>query len=293
MALSGNELIKRYETLGGKITPVALKPCIRLNKLCANNTIERLREKGLRVEQVDFLEDAYHVLHAPFTLGSTTEHLLGHYYIQSAAAQIPARILDAKPGEKILDMCAAPGGKTTQLAAMMQNKGELFAFELKQERMRSLVTNLERCGVANCAAFLGDASRSRKFAPFDRILLDAPCSGNYVTDKNWFTRRTLDGIKRSAQIQRKLLRVASDVLKPNGTLIYSTCSLDPLENELNIQWAIDNLPLSLAEISIEVGDLGLTHIFDQELSTHISRTRRFWPHKTKTEGFFIAKLVRA
>lgn len=291
MANAGNEFSKRYEALGGKLIPLTLTPCIRINTL-KHNSIERLQDKGIALKAVPFLENAYYA-RSPFSIGATTEHLLGYYYIQSAAAQLPAVVLGAKPGEKILDMCAAPGGKTTQLAALMQNNGELLAFELKQERMKSLITNLERCGVTNCAAFIGDASRSKRFAPFDRVLLDAPCSGNYVTDPNWFKRRTLEGIRRSAQIQRKLLRTASSVLKSGGTLVYSTCSLDPLENELNIQWALDNLPLELDQTGITIGDPGLTHIFGEDLNPQIARCRRFWPHKTRTEGFFIAKLVKA
>lgn len=282
MALSGREFFRRrYEELGGKIVDLKLPVCIRINTLRKDDVLFCLKKRDIKLEKVSFLPNAYYVK-SKFSVSALTEHLLGYYYIQSAAAQLPALVLDPKPNEDILDMCAAPGGKCTQLAALMKNKGRLFAFELKRERLLSLVTNLERCGVNNCVAFCGDASRSQKLnIKFDKILLDAPCSGNFVSDRDWFKRRNLDGIKRSAAIQRRLLRIAANVLKPGGTLVYSTCSLDPLENEDNVQWAIDNLPLKLVDTGLNIGDPAL------------EKCRRFWPHKTKTEGFFIAKYARS
>jgi len=282
MAQSGKEFFeKRYAEIGGKLTEVKLSPCIRVNTLKKSDIINRLKELGVKLEKVDFLKEAYYVKSAPFSVGAITEHLLGYYYIQSAAAQLPAIVLDPKPKETVLDMCSAPGGKLTQMAALMQNKGRLFAYELKRERTISLITNLERCGVKNCVAFASDASGVRKLKlKFDKIILDAPCSGNYATDPKWFSHRTLDGIKRSAAIQKRLLRIAVEVLKPGGTLVYSTCSLDPLENEDNVQWALDNLPVELEDTGLKIGDAAL------------GKCRRFWPHKTNTEGFFIAKFKR-
>ncbi|MBW3019634.1 RsmB/NOP family class I SAM-dependent RNA methyltransferase [Candidatus Woesearchaeota archaeon] len=279
MAQSGKEFFeKRYQAIGGKIVDVKLDPCIRINTLKESNVAARLKELGVELSPVKFLKNAYYVKKSPFSVGAITEHLLGYYYIQSAAAQLPAVILDPKPKEDVLDMCSAPGGKLTQMAALMGNKGRLFAYELKKERIVSLITNLERCGVKNCVAFASDASGVRKLKlKFDKILLDAPCSGNYVSDPKWFTHRTLDGIKRSAAIQKRLLRIAVEVLKPGGTLVYSTCSLDPLENEDNINWALDNLPVDVEDTGLKIGD-------------DANKCRRFWPHKTNTEGFFIAKL---
>lgn len=282
MVQSGKEFFeKRYGELGGQLTEVKLNPCIRINTLKKSDVVNRLKELGVKLEQVGFLENSFYVKSSPFSLGAITEHLLGYYYVQSAVAQLPALVLAPKPKEDVLDMCSAPGGKLTQMAALMQNKGRLFAYEIKQERTLALITNMERCGVKNCVAFTSDASGARKLKiQFDKILLDAPCAGNYVVDSRWFKNRTIDGIKRSAAIQKRLLRIAVEVLKPGGILVYSTCSLDPLENEDNVQWALDNLPVELEDTGLEIGDPAL------------EKCRRFWPHKTKTEGFFIAKFVR-
>lgn len=293
MALSGRKFFEdRYASLGGRLVDVDLPVCIRLNSLRPSDVVQRLEGLGFVLERVPFLENSFNVVSAPFSVGAITEHLLGYYYVQSAAAQLPALVLDPSVPDAVLDMCAAPGGKLTQLAALMKNKGSIVAFELNPRRVVSLKNNLERCGVRNCVAFSGDASRARKFDRFDKVLLDAPCSGNYVTDPAWFSNRDLEGIKRSAKIQQRLLRVASEVLRPGGVLVYSTCSLDPLEDELNVQWAIDNLPLRLVDCGLDVGDPGLTEVFDRSLSPDIAMCRRFWPHKTRTEGFFLAKLVR-
>ena len=157
----------------------------------------------------------------------------------------------------------------------------------------SLMMNLERCGVKNTTVFSGDVESAKRLSiQFDKVLLDAPCAGNYLTEPGWFEKRNLDGIQRSSAIQKRLLKNAIEVLKPGGTLVYSTCSLEPEENELNMQWAIDNLPVKLEKVNLPIGDDGLTGVFGQKLSPDIALCKRFWPHKTKTEGFFIAKMVR-
>lgn len=292
MEQSGKEFFKeRYESLGGSIEYSKVNTAIRFNTLKSISGLEeRLKNRGISLKKIAWLEYGFEVIRSKTSIGAIPEHLLGYFFVQSSVSQLPAQVLSPKKGDVVFDMCASPGAKCTQLAALMENKGSLLACEINKDRVLSLSTNLERCNVQNCVAFNSDASKARKFnISFDKVLLDAPCSGNFVNDDSWFTRRSLQGIKRSSQIQRRLLRIASEVLKPRGTLVYSTCSLDPLENELNAQWAIDNLPLSLVETNINVGDPGI--VLDG-CSDEISKCRRFWPHKHKTEGFFIAKFVK-
>ncbi len=296
MANAGKEFFQhRYEQLGGEIAEIQTLPTLRVNtlKTSAKELIARLEKLGVKLERIPFTKNGYTIVQSKFSLGAITEHLLGYYYLQDAAAQLPVEVLDPKPTDIVLDACAAPGGKTTQLAAHTRNQGTIVAYELKPHRIPSLLMNLERCGITNTTVFEGNAlMASRLGIQFDKILLDAPCAGNYLTETGWFEKRTLDGIQTSSEIQKRLLAGTVNLLKTGGTLVYSTCSLEPEENELNIQWALDNLPVKLEKVSLEIGDPGLTEVFGKKLNPDIAMCKRFWPHKTKTEGFFIAKMVR-
>ncbi|MBI4140270.1 RsmB/NOP family class I SAM-dependent RNA methyltransferase, partial [Candidatus Woesearchaeota archaeon] len=279
--------LNRYQQLGGTIKEIELRKSIRVNtlKISHEQFQQRMKSIGVKLTKISFVPDGYYA-EAPFSLGAITEYLLGYYYLQEAAAQLPAQILAPKETDIVLDMCAAPGGKTTQLSQLMNNKGTIVAVEYKEHRIISLCTNLERMGTENVIVLKTNATNlPQSKLRYNKILLDAPCSGNYVTDKNWFSKRTLDGIKKSQQIQQQLLRTAINLLKENGTLVYSTCSLEPEENELNIQWLIDNFNVKLERINTEIGDSGITNVFGQKLHNDIKLCKRFWPHKTNTEGF--------
>ena len=284
--------LNRYRQLGGTIKEIALKKSIRVNplKISHEQFQQRMQAIGVKLTKINFLSDGYYA-EAPFSLGAITEYLLGYYYLQEAAAQLPASILQPLPTDTVLDMCAAPGGKTTQLSQLMNNKGTIVAAEYKEHRLTPLCSNLERMGTENAIVLKTNATNlSQSKLRYDKILLDAPCSGNYVTDEVWFQKRTIDGIKKSQQIQQQLLRTAINLLKEKGTLVYSTCSLEPEENELNIQWLLDNFDVKLERINVDIGDQGLTNVFGQKLDKSITLCKRFWPHKTNTEGFFIARI---
>lgn len=283
---------QRYEQLGGTIKEIELRKSIRVNtfKISHQEFQKRMQSIGVKLTKIPFIREGYYA-EAPFSLGAIAEYLLGYYYLQEAAAQLPAEILAPQQTDTVLDMCAAPGGKTTQLSQLMNNKGTIVATEYKEHRMTSLYGNLERMGTENVIVLKTNAvNLLRSKLRYDKILLDAPCSGNYVTDKTWFAKRTIDGIKKSQQIQQQLLKTAINLLKTNGILVYSTCSLEPEENELNIQWLLDNFRLKLEKINSVIGDAGLTIVFGQKLRKDISLCKRFWPHKTSTGGFFIAKV---
>ncbi|MCJ7732617.1 SAM-dependent tRNA/rRNA cytosine-C5 methylase, partial [Candidatus Bathyarchaeota archaeon] len=126
---------------------------------------------------------------------------------------------------------------------------------------------------------------------FTKILLDAPCSGNYVTDLGWFNKRSLSDIESNAELQRRLISKALNLLETNGVLLYSTCSLEPEENELNIQWMLDSHDVEFEKLD-GVGSPALTEISDKSLDGRVSHCRRFWPDETGTQGFFVAKAVK-
>ncbi|MEM3154063.1 MAG: RsmB/NOP family class I SAM-dependent RNA methyltransferase [Candidatus Woesearchaeota archaeon] len=295
MASAGKEFfLRRYKQIGGDIEYVKIKPTLRVNilKITSKDLIARLEKLGVKLERITYTKNGYSA-ESKFSLGATTEYLLGYYYLQEAAAQLPVEVLDPKPTDVVLDACASPGGKTTQLAAHMKNQGTIIAYELKPHRIPSLLTNLERCGVKNTTVFKGNAAMaSRLGMQFDKILLDAPCAGNYMTEAGWFEKRTLEGIQTSSNIQKRLLHDCVNMLKTDGQLVYSTCSLEPEENEMNVDWALKNLPVRLEKASLPIGEPGLTQVFGKKLHPDIALCKRFWPHKTGTEGFFIAKLVK-
>jgi len=289
---SDHVLVKRYEQLLGEAFSIPKKrDCLRINTLKAPaDLIPRLEKQGVKLTRVPFLPDAYWY-ESDRSLGATTEYLLGYYYLQEAASQLPALVLNPPKGAIVLDMAASPGSKTTQLAALLKNSGVIVATELKSTRMEALAENLERCGVTNSILYRKDARFVTDLhKQFTHVLLDAPCSGNPVIEPEFFARKTLATIKEMQGIQRELLKAAVAVLAPGGTLVYSTCSLEPEENELQVAWALEQFPeLQLEPVLLEVGQPGYTNIFGNELPETLRKTVRLWPQKTGTQAFFVAK----
>jgi len=284
--------VRRYEDLGWKYDDVELKPSIRINTMNIDEAeaVERLRSLGIHLERVPFLKAGYWVVKSRFSVGATEEYLLGLYSIQEAAAQIPASLFTGLPGKVVLDACAAPGGKTVQLADLMRNTGVIVALDVDRRRLAALSNHLERCCVMNTVVYDLDARKaSRLNFKFDRILLDVPCSGNFVTDEAWFSRRTIKDVERNAQVQRQILSEASKVLADDGEIVYSTCSLEPEEDELNIDWAVKTLDLVVQDVDC-CGNKGLTNVFGRRLDSSVERCRRIWPKLT--QGFFVCKLKK-
>ena len=290
-----NIFIERYKQLGEEFNPeeIKLKHALRVNTLKMKDA-ELIKRLNARLTKIPFLKHGYYY-ESSYAVGAMPEYLQGFYYLQEAASQLPAEVLEPKPGELVLDMCAAPGSKTTQLAMMMNNTGKLIALELNNPRLPSLQNNLERCGVTNTLVYKKDARYADDLKLlFDKILLDAPCSGNFANDETWFDERNVDDLKQISKTQRQLLESALNVLKPNGVLVYSTCSLEPEENELVIDWLLENHKnVSLEKINLDIGNPGLTNVFGQELNKEISKCRRLWPHRTGTQGFFLSKIRKA
>jgi NOL1/NOP2/sun family putative RNA methylase len=288
-----NFFLDRYKQLGETVKSVPVRQSFRVNTLNIdeNALVSRLKKLGVSISKIDFTKYGYYIDQSRFSLGAITEYLLGYYYLQGAASQIPVEILNPKQNELILDCCASPGGKTSQISQFMNNKGTVIALEKQKHRLPALKNNLERMGCQNTIVFHMDALKSDKLnLKFDKILLDAPCSGNFITEPKWFEKhRNINTIKNRAELQRDLLKTSLSVLKKDGILIYSTCSLEPEENELNMQWMLDNFKVKIEKVNT-IGDPGLTNVFGQKLDKQIENCKRFWPHKTHTEGFFVAKV---
>ena len=287
-----NFFVDRYEQLGWKFNEVEPRQAIRLNvtNAKAENLEERLQASGVQLEKIPFLKTGYWVRSSKVSVGATAEYLLGLYSIQETAAQIPATLFNSLKDKVVLDACAAPGGKTVQLADLMENTGAIIALDVKKRRLTALSNHLERCQVSNAIVYHLDARQtSRLNLKFDRILLDVPCSGNFVGDQDWFKRRTIADVERNAKLQREILTETVACLREDGEIVYSTCSLEPEENEVNMDWAIKHLNLQIEEVDC-YGQKGLTEVFGSRLAVSVQRCRRIWP--IETQGFFVCKLKK-
>jgi NOL1/NOP2/sun family putative RNA methylase len=285
--------VNRYRVLGWEFRDVTPRQAIRVNSMNVKgfDLLERLNSLGVKLEEIPFARGGYWVVNSKFSVGATVEYLLGYYSIQEAAAQIPATLFADLKGKTVLDACAAPGGKTVQLADLMGNTGVIVALDINRQRLKALQNHLERCHVKNAVVYRLDARKASKLSlKFDRILLDVPCSGNFATDKFWFERRTLADVKRNAKLQREILAEAAKILMEDGEIVYATCSLEPEENELNIDWVVKNLGLETVEIEC-YGEEAPTEVFGKRLDDSVRNCRRIWPSE-KTQGFFVCKLKK-
>jgi NOL1/NOP2/sun family putative RNA methylase len=292
--MSGREFfVDRYRKLGWEYREVSARQAIRIsivNSKSPSDIVKRVQDLGLVLSKIPFLQHGYWVEKTRFSVGATTEYLSGLYSIQEAAAQLPVMLFIEPMGKTVLDACAAPGGKTTQLADLMNNRGMIVALDVEKRRLVALSNQLERCRAKNVVVFEKDAREISQFKTrYDRILLDLPCSGNFITDKEWFGRRTLKDVERNAALQKEILAATERTLKDDGEIVYSTCSLEPEENELNIDWAIKNLNLTVEQVDC-YGSKGLTDVFGICLDSSIERCRRIWPGET--QGFFLCKLKK-
>lgn len=228
--------------------------------------------------------------------GKSLAHCMGDIYIQDLASMLPARVLDAAPGDRVLDLCAAPGSKTTQLAELMQNRGIIVANDSSNRRIRSLVFNLRRLGASNVCVMkgYGELFGNQYFETFDAVLLDAPCSALGTLHKSpevlewWEPRRS----ERLAVQQRSLIQSGLKALKPGGVLVYSTCTVAPQENEDVLEFALDRFPIEIEEIHLPRMRVhpGLTAFGNTRYSPALERAVRIYPHENPCEGFFIARL---
>ncbi|BCG58728.1 RsmB/NOP family class I SAM-dependent RNA methyltransferase [Paenibacillus sp. URB8-2] len=211
----------------------------------------------------------------------------GLYYIQEPSAMAPVELLGVLPGDRVLDLCAAPGGKSTQIAAKLQGRGMLVSNDLHSERTKALAKNLELCGARNAVVLNESPERIAAAFPgfFDRILIDAPCSGEGMFRKDEDMVRQWDESTpaKYAGMQREILQAAARALKPGGTLVYSTCTFSPEENEGGITEFLAGHP------QFSVVPVGGTGSFAPGFQP-LPDTARLWPHKVKGEGHFIAVL---
>lgn len=265
---------------------------IRVNtlRINANALTKRLTDKGFTLRGTD-IPDCLEVTAEPYSIGASAEYLLGYFYVQDKSSVIPPLALSPKPGDVVIDMAASPGGKTTQMAQMMDNRGLLLAIEVEVARLAGLRANLGRCGVMNTALFHMDAREiARLGVKADKVLLDAPCTGEGVIakDRTRKTSRGTEDIQYCSGLQEELIDGAHACLKPGGVLVYSTCSFAPEENEYNVDYAIKKYGMKVEPLPY--GEPGLETFGNLRFDSQVKNARRLYPHLHGTTGFFVARL---
>ena len=266
-----------------------LRKSIRVNTLKIS-VKDFLKRTKLNLEKIKWCDEGFFVKER-VTLGNLNDHFLGHFYVQEAASMLPPLALDIK--EKILDMCAAPGSKTGQIASMMKNKGLIIANDYDYKRLKALTLNLQRLGVMNTVI----TNMKGYFIKenFDSILLDAPCSGTGTIRKSPGTVRIYNPnmIRKLCADQKGLINNAFKILNKGGSLVYSTCSLEPEENEGVIDFLLNRYDDAKIEKIKFKGLKTSSAILDFEgkkYNEEIKKSVRIWPQNNDTEGFFVCKI---
>ena len=268
---------------------------LRANTLLADraSVAAALDDAGIAYEHVPWYEDAFVLPEArERVIWELPAYKRGEVYLQSLSSMIPALVLDAQAGEDVLDMCAAPGGKTTQIAALTGGKAHLTACEMHAPRAEKLEFNLNKLGARNVTVMRTDARRLDDFFSFDRILVDAPCSGSgtlRADDPKVERRFTKALIEKSRKSQRALLAKALGLLKPGGTLVYSTCSVLAVENDDIVTECLGKTRRGTAYELVPIDLPGLEDA--PKLPTGNEETLCLCPDK-RYEGFYVAKIRR-
>ncbi|KAF1388076.1 hypothetical protein PFLUV_G00086490 [Perca fluviatilis] len=232
-------------------------------------------------------------------VGATPEYLSGQYMLQGASSFLPVMALSPQEGELVLDMSSAPGGKTTYIAQLMRNTGTIVANDANADRLKSVVGNVHRLGVTNTVICNYDGRQFPKvMGGFDRVLLDAPCSGTGVIAKDPAVKTSKDeaDIQRSAHLQKELILSAIDSVNAEsptgGYLIYCTCSIMVEENEWVVDYALKKRNVKLVPTGLDFGKEGFTRFKERRFHPTLRLSRRFYPHSHNMDGFFVAKLKK-
>lgn len=262
---------------------------LRLNSL--KNTTETKEKITKDLAPIPWCKDGFYYLEEERP-AKDPYYFAGAYYIQEPSAMTPATALRAQPGDKVIDLCAAPGGKTTQIASDLRGQGLLVSNDISHGRVKNLNKNIQLSGIRNALVLSEDPIKLAKRWPmyFDKVLIDAPCSGEgmFRKEAKLVSSWENDGPEGFIEVQRSLLTSAHELLRVGGELVYSTCTYNLEENESNIVWFLQTYEgYEVVDIST---NLGVSSGFDISDDYDLSSTARVWPHRHKGEGHYIAKL---
>lgn len=276
-----------------------MRRCVRVNtlKISIDECKKRLNEKGWGLVQIPWCKEGFWIEHdeGRRDIGNTEEHALGYIYVQEAASMLPPIALDPKPGELVLDMCASPGSKSSQMAAMMEGTGLLVCNDYKGLRVMPLAINLQRIGTTNAIVTIMGGQRIKNLL-FDKILVDAPCSGTGTIRKSLKTLRMWNEnvVKRLASTQKQLIEQAFSLLKPGGVMVYSTCTLEPEEDEGIVSFLLEKYEnAKTLPINIDIKRRETMTEFDGKIFHEgVKNALKIWPQDNDTEGFFVCLIQK-
>lgn len=299
----------RLKAIFGQQTDQVIKTFIerpttfRINTLKARreDILETLQQEGFKLRRVPWYGDAFILENKKLSeLQKLPIYTQGKIYVQSLASMVPPIVLNPKPGDKVLDLTAAPGSKTSQMAAIMKNQGELIANDNNEIRVERLKHNLKLLGADSVVVTFEDGWKleDKYKEHFDKILLDAPCTAEariIVSEPRTYSFWNEKNIKEHAFIQRKLIFAAWMMLKPGGTLVYSTCTFAPEENEKQVARFLEDVG-ELAELEVITlpqlsGGRAITEWKGEKLNQEVKKSLRLLPSKD-IEGFYIAKIKK-
>lgn len=296
--ISGNQYARVVDAFGNKRCT-----SLRVNTLRTSSLVveKKLEESGISYEKVAWNESAYLLpVTSARVLTGTDMYRQGEIYVQSLSSMIPAMILNPQPGERVLDMTAAPGSKTTQMAALMENSGEIVANDTSPIRREKLKANLRIQGITNTAVtdIPGQSVWQHYPEYFDKVLVDVPCTMegriSFTLPKTYLSW-SQHKVRELSHLQKWLLRSAVSACKPGGRILYSTCTLAPEENEEVIDWILKKEPHSVRLLPVSKGAVRLhpplPSFNNRTYHTEIRHCRRILPSR-QLEGFFIAYLEK-
>lgn len=271
-------------------------PALRVNRLRCDDPkalLDDLRDRGVVGDPVPWWP------HAAFrdpeqVVGNLPEHTLGRVYGMDAASLLPALALEPEPGDRVLDLAAAPGSKTGLVAELMEDEGLVAANDPDARRLGDLAWNVQRLGLTSAVVTAEDGA-DYPGAPgdgFDRILADVPCTNLGKATPDWIPPGwSVDAVEGLAGLQRGLARRAVELLRPGGVLVYSTCTVEPLENEGVVDWLLEHLPVDVEPVPLDVdGAEPLTFFDGRSYDPRVRDTLRVHPAHHGTEGFYVARL---
>jgi len=276
-----------------RFTPEPTTIRVRRGKISAEELLPRLTAQGFRLAPVEGIADFYRLEDGPFSIAQTLEYWLGLFHIQQAVMALPSLALSPRPGDRVLDLCAAPGGKTAHMAELMEDRGALVAVDPKEKRLRALLANIYRLGHSNVLVIAGDGRQISVSAEFDRVLVDAPCSaeGTFRRQEGKVPKRSASFVAHITAAQEALLRRGIALTRPGGSILYSTCTFAPEENEAIVNQVLIEGAVAIEEIRLGLPHSpGLTEWKGEPFHPDLRHAWRIYPHQLNAGGLFMALL---